>query len=178
MINVISRKDMENFMVHHVLHSLSISMVFRFKPGNTILDVGTGGGFPGVPLAIVFPEANFSLLDSTGKKIKVVNAIVKELDIRNVKTINSRVETEDGKYDYVTARAVTEFTEFINLTSKNLKGRGNAGSGSGIIYLKGGDVLQETGKYSELVKIWDIKNFFSEPFFETKKIIWLPAAFL
>ncbi|HLP72620.1 MAG TPA: 16S rRNA (guanine(527)-N(7))-methyltransferase RsmG [Bacteroidales bacterium] len=178
MINVISRKDMENFMEHHVLHSLAIAWAFSFRAGQKILDVGTGGGFPGIPLAIVFPEAHFSLLDSTGKKIKVVNAVADELGIKNVTTLNKRAETEEGKYDFITARAVTEFTEFVKLTSKNLSGRGKTIDESGIIYLKGGDISGETGKYSDKVKIWNIKDFFQEPFFETKKIIWLPASFL
>lgn len=178
MINVISRKDMDNFMLHHVLHSLSIAKVFSFKPGDTVLDVGTGGGFPGIPLAIVFPETRFSLLDSTGKKIKVVNAVADELDIRNVSTINKRVEDEKARYDFVTARAVTEFTQFVKLTSKNLSGRRTEGYESGIIYLKGGDILKETGRYSDKVKVLDIHDFYTEPFFETKKIIWLSAAFI
>jgi 16S rRNA (guanine527-N7)-methyltransferase len=171
MINVISRKDMDNFTVHHVLHSLSLAKTFSFLPGTTVLDAGTGGGFPGIPLAIVFPGAHFTLLDSTGKKIKVVSAVAEELGLKNVTAVQKRIEDEHVRYNYVVSRAVTAFTDFVKLTSKNVKPRdGN----NGIICLKGGDIAQELGSYLDRSKIWNSADFFDEPYFETKKIVWLP----
>ncbi len=174
MINVISRKDMENFMIRHVLHSLSIARVFQFRKDCRILDVGTGGGFPGIPLAIFFPEAEFSLLDSTGKKIKVVSAVATEVGLTNVITLNKRAEDERGIYDFVTGRAVTDFPSFVRLVIRNVNIAGNSGDG-GIICLKGGDLSEELGKYLTKVRIWNISDFFDDPFFETKKIVFLPA---
>lgn len=174
-INVISRKDMDNFMVHHVLHSLAVAKVFDFPEGTTILDVGTGGGFPGIPLAIVFPGTRFTLLDSITKKIKVVTAVTEELAIKNVTPSNKRVEEENGVYDYVIGRAVTEFGSFVKMTKKNVK-KGHGAKG-GIISLKGGDLTEELGRYGHSVKCWDIGTLFKEPFFETKKIVYLPVGF-
>lgn len=171
MINVISRKDMDNFEVHHVLHSLSIAKVFNFNPRSQILDVGTGGGFPGIPLAIIFPQAKFTLLDSTGKKIKVVSAVAEELGLANVTTVQKRAEEEKGKYDYVISRAVMDFRALVKLVSKNIVA-GEADKG--IISLKGGDIAAELGIYTNRVNIWNINDFFDEPFFETKRIVWLP----
>jgi 16S rRNA (guanine527-N7)-methyltransferase len=170
-INVISRKDMDNFTVHHVLHSLALAKTFSFLPGTTILDAGTGGGFPGIPLAIVFPGSHFTLLDSIGKKIRVVSAVAEELGLKNVTAVQKRIEDEHGRYDYVVSRAVTGFREFVKLTTKNVKpGEGN----NGIICLKGGDIAQELGRYLDRSKIWNIADFFDEPYFESKKIVWLP----
>jgi 16S rRNA (guanine527-N7)-methyltransferase len=178
MINVISRKDMDNFLVHHVLHSLSIAKIIAFNPGTTVLDVGTGGGFPGIPLAILFPYTRFFLLDSTGKKIKVVNEIANAAGLGNVTPLWKRAEDEKGSYDFVLSRAVTRFPEFVKLVSGNIRpGSGNSLE-NGIIYLKGGDLDEELGKLSGRVKIYDIKDIFSEPFFDTKKIIFLPYRFL
>lgn len=172
-INVISRKDMDNFYVHHVLHSLSIAKTFRFSEGSKVLDVGTGGGFPGIPLAIFFPAARFYLLDSIGKKIKVVTEVSSELELRNVIPLLKRAEDENGKYDFVVSRAVTNFSDLVRMTSKNI-GKGNRNfSENGIICLKGGDIRDELGRYFNRVKIWNISEFFSEPFFETKKIVYL-----
>jgi 16S rRNA (guanine527-N7)-methyltransferase len=173
MINLISRKDMENFITHHVLHSMSIAKIISFSPGTRILDVGTGGGFPGIPLAVMFPDAEFTLLDSIEKKIKVVNAVKEELKLENVVPSRKRVEDEKGRFDFVISRAVTAFPEFVNLTTKNINIGGKNSLRNGIIYLKGGDFEEELAPYKKRVNVWDIKDFYSEPFFETKKIIYL-----
>lgn len=175
LINVISRKDMDNFYVHHILHSLSIAKVISFLPETCILDVGTGGGFPGIPLAIVFADSDFTLLDSIGKKIKVVDAVADELKLKNVKTARKRVEEENGKYDFIVSRAVTEFPLFVKITSRNISKTGHNHLKNGILYLKGGNLNNELAAFRNKVKVWDIKEFFSEPFFETKKIVYLPA---
>ncbi len=175
MINVISRKDMDNFDIHHVLHSLAIGKIVSFAGGTRILDVGTGGGFPGIPLAILFPGSSFTLLDSIAKKIKVVEAVVRELDLKNVTVARKRAEEETIKYDFVVSRAVTDFVSFVRLTRKNISGSGFNSLKNGIIYLKGGDLDEELGQYRNQVMIRDIKDLFSEPFFETKKIVYLPC---
>jgi 16S rRNA (guanine527-N7)-methyltransferase len=175
MINVISRKDMDNFYVHHVLHSLSIAKVISFLPGTRIIDVGTGGGFPGIPLAILFPESEFTLLDSTGKKIKVVEAVSNDLELENVLPVRKRIEEETGRFHFVISRAVTRLPEFIRLTAKNISHQSNNNLKNGIFYLKGGDLSAELSDIRNEVKVWQIKDFFEEPYFETKVIIYLPV---
>jgi 16S rRNA (guanine527-N7)-methyltransferase len=173
MINLISRKDMDNFMVHHVLHSMALARVISFASGSTILDVGTGGGFPGIPLVIMFPDSTFTLLDSIEKKIKVVTAIADELDLKNVKPLRKRAEEETGKYHFVISRAVTGFPEFVRMTVKNINKFQINSIKNGILYLKGGDLSAERSIYADKLTVWDIKDFFSEPYFDSKKILHL-----
>jgi 16S rRNA (guanine527-N7)-methyltransferase len=173
-INLISRKDFDNFYVHHVLHSLAVAKIIHFEKGTRILDVGTGGGFPGIPLAIMFPYAEFSLLDSIEKKIRVVKSVADEITLTNVNPIRKRVEEETGKYDFIVSRAVTEFPEFVKVTGKNIEPGNNNKKRNGIICLKGGDLSGELGSYLNRTIIWNIRDFFYEPYFETKKIVYLP----
>jgi 16S rRNA (guanine527-N7)-methyltransferase len=175
MINVISRKDMENFYLHHVLHSLAIARVIMFAPGSAILDAGTGGGFPGVPLAIFFPESNFVLLDSIQKKIKVVTDIANHLELKNIKPVRARIEEHSEKYDFIVSRAVSAFPEFVAITSGKIKSHSFNKLKNGIIYLKGGDLSDELMKFKNMVTIWQIKDLFNESFFETKRIVYLPV---
>jgi len=175
MINVISRRDMENFNTHHLLHSLSISKIINFLPGTRVLDVGTGGGFPGIPLAIIFPDVEFTLLDSIEKKIKVVTAVSDELKLTNVSPSRKRVEEEKNRYDFIVSRAVTSFPEFVKITRRTIHTGSKNELDNGIIYLKGGDLTEELSAFAGRVKIYDISRFFYDPFFETKKIVYLPV---
>lgn len=172
-INVVSRKDIDNLFVHHVLHSLSIAKVIKFAPGTSIIDVGTGGGFPGIPLAIMFPEVNFHLVDSVGKKIKVVNEVSKALDLQNVTGTQNRVEEITFKYDFVISRAVTALPDFVRVTKKNITKRSINPLHNGILYLKGGDVMDEIRASGAKNMIYMISDYFKEPYFETKYIIHL-----
>ncbi len=173
-INVISRKDFENFYTHHVLHSLSIAKICRFGEKSSVIDVGTGGGFPGIPLAIMFPDVNFFLLDSIAKKIKVVSNVAEEIGLENVSPLRKRIEEEKGRYNFIVSRAVMPFPELVKLTGKNII-RGSAGeTGNGIICLKGGDLSAELIQFRDKVIIHDISAFFSEPWFASKKIVCLP----
>jgi 16S rRNA (guanine527-N7)-methyltransferase len=169
-INVISRKDIDDFYLKHVLHSLSIAKIFKFSEGAKILDVGTGGGFPGIPLAIYYPECEFTLIDSIGKKIKVVNEVIKSLDLPNVTAIKGRAEDLQNKYDIIVSRAVTQIPKFVSWVSGKIN-RGNAsGVGNGIIYIKGGDFREELKAISWNCEVYEIPVFFKEEFFKTKKV--------
>lgn len=172
-INVISRKDIDELYLRHVLHSLSIAKIFKFYPGTEILDVGTGGGFPGIPLSIYFPKVNFTLIDSIGKKIKVVNEAIKTLKIHNVEGIQVRAEDVKGQFDIVVSRAVTQLPKFVSWVSKKIKKGNSSGVGNGIIYIKGGDLEEELQSILWPKEIYDISTFFSEDFFETKKVVHL-----
>ena len=174
-INVISRKDFGNFYIHHVLHSLAIARIFSFLPGTRILDVGTGGGFPGIPLAILYPDSHFTLLDSIAKKIMVAEAAALRLGLGNVEAVRRRAEDEKGKYDFVVGRAVTEFPAFVKMTARNVAPSGVNRIRNGIICLKGGDIESETAPFKDRIEIYEISDFFCEPWFETKKIIYLPV---
>lgn len=173
-INVVSRKDIEGLYERHILHSLVIAKIIKFNPGTKILDVGTGGGFPGIPLAVLFPETNFLLVDSIGKKIKVVNAIVEALELKNVTGQHARAQSIKDKFDFVVSRAVTAFPHFVNMVRKNISLEGKNSLPNGIIYLKGGDFNNEIKNYRKTIEIIDIKEFFDESYFETKKVIYLP----
>ena len=173
-INVISRKDMEHFYEHHVLHSLAIAKVLAFKPMCEVLDVGTGGGFPGVPLAIMFPDARFTLVDSIGKKIRVVSDVLSQLDLANAKAMQMRAEAVDGEFDFVVSRAVTSLPEFVPWVKGKISRTQYHRLHNGILYLKGGDLEAELRPFRHKVHTWDIADFFGEQFFETKKVIHLP----
>tara|TARA_Y100000590_G_scaffold298014_1_gene335932 strand:+ start:871 stop:1494 length:624 start_codon:yes stop_codon:yes gene_type:complete len=172
-INLISRKDFENLYIHHILHSLSILKFIKFKNGTKVLDVGTGGGFPGVPLAILFPEVEFTLIDGIGKKILAVNSIIKDLKINNAKGINIRAEDLSEKSDFIVARAVGSLDKFYPLIQKNISSNSFNDINNGLIYLKGGDLsheLRQIKHYKEVL----ISDYFNEPFFKDKKILYIP----
>lgn len=174
-INVISRKDIDFLYEKHILYSLSIAKIISFRPGSRILDVGTGGGFPGIPLAILFSDSQFVLVDSTGKKIKVVQAVAEELGLKNVTAIHTRVENIKEEFDFVVSRAVTTFPFFVSLVKKNVSRKPQNSRPNGIIYLKGGDFQEEIADFKKTIEITEIQKFFTEPFFETKKIVYLPV---
>ncbi|WP_179348090.1 16S rRNA (guanine(527)-N(7))-methyltransferase RsmG [Winogradskyella pacifica] len=175
-INVISRKDIDELYLRHVLHSLGIAKVINFAPGTSILDVGTGGGFPGVPLAILFPECQFHLVDSINKKLKVINAVAEALELTNIKTTHSRVEAIDETYDFIVSRAVTTMPEFTTWVKGKVARTQKNELKNGILYLKGGDLTEELKQY-KTVKAFLLSDYFDEAFFETKKVIHLPLKF-
>ena len=175
-INVVSRKDIDELYLRHVLHSLGIAKVISFKPGSKILDVGTGGGFPGIPLAIMFPESQFVLVDSIAKKIKVVDAIVNDLGLTNVKTFQSRVEDIEGQFDFIVSRAVTTMPIFVGWVKDKMAKTQNHNLKNGILYLKGGDLTEELQNY-KTVTTYNLSDYFAEDFFETKKVVHLPVKF-
>ncbi|WP_448825910.1 16S rRNA (guanine(527)-N(7))-methyltransferase RsmG [Capnocytophaga bilenii] len=171
-INVISRKDMGDFYERHVLHSLAIAKRITFAKGTEILDVGTGGGFPGIPLAVYFPECSFTLVDSIGKKIKVVQEVVNALGLKNVIARQIRAEELKGNYDFVVSRAVTQMKDFVPWVRGKLKKQSHNELANGILYLKGGDLTEELASF-EKAEVTDISKYFEESFFETKKIVYL-----
>jgi len=175
-INLISRKDIENFYVHHVLHSLSIAKVVQFEKGTRILDAGTGGGFPGIPLAILFPNVSFHLADSIGKKIKVVEAVSDELGLKNVTSGKSRVEDLKDKYDFVISRAVTTLKQMYEWTSGVIRPGSNNTLKNGILYLKGGDLHQELRELAMPALTFELSDFFTEDYFQTKKLVYISVS--
>ena len=172
-VNLISRRDIENLFINHILHSLSIVNIIKFKDTSSILDVGTGGGFPGIPLAIFFPNVKFTLLDSIGKKIKVVESVSKDLSLSNVTAINDRVENHFDKYDFILSRAVAKMDKFYSLVNKNFNSKSINEIPNGIISLKGGDLKDELKDFKEK-KIFDISEFFTDDFFKTKRVVYVP----
>lgn len=175
-INVVSRKDIDEIYIRHVLHSLGIAKVQSFLPGSHILDVGTGGGFPGIPLAILFPETEFMLVDSIGKKIKVVEEVVEALGLKNVKTINDRVEHISGEFDFIVSRAVAVMPSFVYWVKGKIAKDSKHDRKNGILYLKGGDLSQELKPY-RTVEIFKLSDIFEEEFFDTKKVVYLPLKY-
>ena len=175
-INVVSRKDIDELYLRHVLHSLGIAKVMEFKAGAKVMDVGTGGGFPGIPLAILFPETQFHLVDSIGKKIKVVNEVVEGLGLENVKTTHGRVEEVDETYDFIVSRAVAQMETFHRWVKNKVKKKENHALKNGILYLKGGDLTEELANFPKAT-IYDLPDFFEEDFFETKKVVHLPMKY-
>ena len=171
-INVVSRKDIDELYLRHVLHSLGIAKVMQFKPGAKVMDVGTGGGFPGIPLAILFPETQFHLVDSIGKKIKVVDEVVAGLGLQNVKTTHGRVEEVKDTYDFIVSRAVAQMETFVRWNKGKISKKQNHDLKNGILYLKGGDLTEELKLYTSAT-IYDLPNYFEEDFFETKKVVHL-----
>lgn len=170
-INVISRKDIEQLHERHILHSLAIAKVIQFKPGTNILDVGTGGGFPSIPLAIMFPKTSFMPIDSIGKKIKVVTEVASALGLQNVNAQHIRAEDVKQKFDFVVSRAVTAFPRFVAMVRTRISDQNNNALLNGILYLKGGDFEEEIAPFGRQVKIYELQSFFQEEFFETKKLI-------
>ena len=175
-INVVSRKDIDELYLRHVLHSLGIAKVMQFKPGAKVMDVGTGGGFPGIPLAILYPETQFHLVDSIGKKIKVVNEVVAGLGLENVKTTHGRVEEVNDTYDFIVSRAVAQMETFVRWTKGKIAKKQNHDLKNGILYLKGGDLSEELKIYTSAT-IYDLPTYFEEDFFETKKVVHLGMKF-
>ncbi|WP_438972460.1 16S rRNA (guanine(527)-N(7))-methyltransferase RsmG [Polaribacter sp.] len=175
-INVVSRKDIDELYLRHVLHSLGIAKVMSFKSGAKVMDVGTGGGFPGIPLAILFPETHFHLVDSIGKKIKVVNEVVAGLELENVTTTHGRVEDVKDTYDFIVSRAVAQMETFVRWTKGKVAKKQNHDLKNGILYLKGGDLTEELQKYTSAT-IYNLPDYFEEPFFDTKKVVHLGMKF-
>ncbi len=174
-INVISRKDIDNLYLHHVLHSLAIAKYIRFQPQTSVMDVGTGGGFPGVPLSIFFPEVNFLLLDSIGKKVKVAREVSQSIGLQNVEFAHSRMEDEKRKFDFVVSRAVMPLPDLVKIVRKNISSHHKNAISNGIICLKGGDLTSELSPFKNKVESFELSGYFAEPFFETKKLIYLPV---
>ena len=173
-INVISRKDIDNLYPHHIIHSLAIAKVLNFEPGTTLLDVGTGGGFPGIPLAILFPECQFTLIDSIGKKIRVANEIAKAIGLSNVTCIQERAEMEKGKFDFIISRAVMPLGDLVKLIRKNVSTKHKNAMPNGLMVLKGGNLDGETQAFRKYVEITDIATFFQGEWYKGKSVVYLP----
>jgi 16S rRNA (guanine527-N7)-methyltransferase len=172
-INVISRKDIDELYLRHVLHSLGIAKVQPFLPDSNVLDIGTGGGFPGIPLAILFPKTNFYLVDSIGKKIKVVNEVATGLGLENVKAEHMRAEKVKGEFDFIVSRAVTKMEDFVKWTKGKIAKKQQHELKNGILYLKGGDLTDELTSFPNAT-LYDLTNYFDEEFFETKRVVFIP----
>jgi len=175
-INVISRKDIDALYTKHILHSLGIAKIINFEPGTFILDVGTGGGFPGIPLAILFPETRFYLIDIIAKKIKVVQAVAEGLDLKNVKAEQLRAENVKGDFDFIVSRAVTNMPDFVSWVKTKIKKNNKHELKNGILYLKGGDLTEELKDFPKATK-YNLADFFEDEFFETKKVVHVPLKF-
>ncbi len=173
-INVISRKDIDNLYEHHVLHSLAIGKALRFQPGTQILDFGTGGGFPGIPLAILFPECQFKLIDGTGKKIHVAQEVATAIGLKNCRAEHLRGEDENGKYDFVVSRAVMPLPDLVKIVRKNISKKQRNAMGNGLFCLKGGDLQAEIQPFKNVVEVSAISNWFEEEWFKEKNVIYLP----
>lgn len=174
-INVISRKDIANLYEHHVLHSLGIAKIINFKPGTGVMDLGTGGGFPGIPLAILFPEVTFHLVDSIGKKVKVATEVANAIGLKNVTTRHCRAEEEKQQFDFVVSRAVMPLTDLLKIIRKNIRKEQHNALPNGLICLKGGELDKEVMPVRHQALITDLKDFFSEEYFETKKVVYVPV---
>jgi len=173
-INVISRKDIENLYEHHVLHSLAIAQIINFKPQSEILDVGTGGGFPGVPLAILFPACRFTLIDSIGKKIRVANEISTEIGLQNIVFKHERIQEEKAKFDFIVSRAVMPLEDLVKLVTKNVQKTQKNALPNGLICLKGGELHHEILPYKNIASSYEISDYFKEEYFKTKKVVYVP----
>ena len=172
-INVISRKDIDNLYSHHVLHSLGIAKVINFRPGTKIMDIGTGGGFPGIPLAILFPKCQFKLIDSIGKKIKVATAVAQAIGLKNLQIEHRNVMEEKAKYDFVVSRAVMNASDLVKLVRKNISREQRNALPNGLICLKGGDVTEEMAPFANCSEVWNLSQYFDDAFFETKKVTYI-----
>lgn len=172
-INVISRKDIDNLYMHHVLHSLGIAKVVNFRQGSNILDIGTGGGFPGIPLAILFPNCKFKLIDSIGKKTRVAAAVANAIGLKNVVVVHRNVVEEKNKYDFVVSRAVMNATDLVKLIRKNVSKEQRNALPNGLICLKGGDMTEEVAPFRNHSEVWDLKSYFDDEFFDTKKVMYI-----
>ena len=173
-INVISRKDIDNLYEHHVLHSLAIAKILRFQPGTDVVDIGTGGGFPGIPLAIMFPECRFALVDSVGKKIKVASEVAASLGLKNVSFVYDRMENVKQKFDFAVSRAAMSLDLLVKVCRKNINKAGHNALPNGLICLKGGELETEVKAYSRIATLYSVSDFFSEEYFQTKKAVYLP----